>query len=250
MQPEKQPRVSVVIPAFNEQDYIGPCIDSLLDQEIPPLEIIVVDNNSEDDTDSIATSHNLVRVIRERKQGIVYARNTGYNAAKGDIIARCDADSILPPTWTKQIIAALSDPKIAAVTGPCTIYDLPKRLRHLKTGLSASHTLVYFKGSKAMLGHEVLFGSNMALTKQVWEQVKDNVCLDESKMHEDTDLAVHIAEVGGVIKFDPKLQASIAARLRPDTVQAKTSITEVLSYLNRWTNSKLSHGPSKRDKRS
>jgi len=241
MSTKTQPRISVVIPAYNEEAYIRPCLDSLLAQEVLPKEIIVVDNNSHDQTATIAEAYQLVKVITESRQGIVHARNAGFNAANGDIIARCDADSILPPTWIKQLQEAFASGDIAAISGPCTFYDLPNQLRHFKVALKSSHTLVYFKGSKAMLGHEVLFGSNMAITKDIWNQVKGQVCLDETKMHEDTDLSVHIAAIGGVIKFDPKLQAAISARKRPNTVQAKSSLPELISYIGRWTNTKLSH---------
>ncbi len=246
----KQPdlSISVVIPAYNEQAYLAQCLDSLISQKTAPDEIIVVDNNSTDDTARIARSYSGVKVIAEPKQGIVHARNAGFNAAEGDIIARCDADSILPPSWIQQILAAFKAGDIAAISGPCSFYDLPHQLRHFKDALRSSHTLVYFKGSKAMLGHEVLFGSNMAITKAIWQKVKNRVCLDESKMHEDTDLSVHIAEVGGVIAFDPHLQAAISARRRPDTVQAKSSLPELISYVSRWTNTRLSHPPIKKSK--
>lgn len=233
--------VSVVIPAYNEEAYLGQCLDSLLAQTVPPDEIIVVDNNSRDATGNIARQFKGVKVISEKEQGIVHARNAGFDAAQSDIIARCDADSILPKTWVKQIRDSFARGDIAAISGPCTFYDLPKQLSHFKAALKSSHTLVYFKGSKAMLGHEVLFGSNMAITQDIWHRVRDQVCLDETKMHEDTDLSVHIAATGGIIKFDPKLQAAISARRRPDTVQAKSSLPELISYISRWTNTKLSH---------
>lgn len=232
-----KPSISVVIPAYNEAGYIEKCLDSLLKQDALPLEIIVVDNNSHDDTAQIAASFDLVKVIRESKQGIVHARDTGFNAARGNIIARCDADSILPKTWIAQIITAFENSDIAAVTGPCTFYDLPKQLRNLKTSLRVTHTLVYFTGSKAMLGHEALFGSNMALSRKIWLKIRAETCRDESKMHEDTDIAIHIAAAGGVIQFDPKLQVGISMR------RAKSSLPELITYIGRWTNTKLKHPP-------
>lgn len=248
MQTKNQPSVSVVIPAYNEEALIGPCIESLLNQATLPLEIIVVDNNSRDRTAAIALGYQLVRVITEKRQGIVHARNAGFNAAKGDIIGRCDADSILPRNWVQHLSHSFQTRDIAAISGPCSIYDLPKQLKPLKKGLGATHTLLYFKGSKAMLGHEVLFGSNMAITQKVWKRIRADVCLDESKMHEDTDLSVHIAEAGGIIEYDPKLTAAISARIRPDTVQAKSTLPELINYISRWTNTKLRHAPAKRTK--
>ena len=65
-----------------------------------------------------------VRIISERHQGIWHASAAGYNAATNDIIARCDADSQLPPDWVEQIkgLLALQSPYVA-VTGPGKFYD-------------------------------------------------------------------------------------------------------------------------------
>lgn len=232
--------ISVVIPAYNEAAFIGQCLESLSQQSLKPLEIIVVDNNSIDQTAQIAARYPLVRVIKESQQGIVYARNAGFNAARGQIIARCDADTILPPNWLLSIAINFEHHHIDAVTGPCVFYDLPKQFRNLKTSLKQSHILLYFKGSKAMLGHETLFGSNMALTKSIWDRVKSQVCHNEAKMHEDTDLSIHIAAVGGQIRFDPKLQASISVR------RAMTSLPELIAYVGRWPKTRLLHPPIKR----
>src|ERR1035437_9820650 len=88
-------KVSVVIPAYNEEKYIGACLDSLMDQKEKPDEIIVVNNNSTDNTAKIVKKYP-VRLINEEQQGMIPARNRGFNEAKFEIIARTDADTILP----------------------------------------------------------------------------------------------------------------------------------------------------------
>ena len=84
-------RVSVVVPARNEELMIGLCLHSLLNQEVMPDEIIMVDNASDDRTVEIAERFEGIRIIQEARKGIVFARNAGFDAATGEIIARCDA---------------------------------------------------------------------------------------------------------------------------------------------------------------
>lgn len=195
-------KVSVIIPAFNEKKYIAHCLESLKQQEDKPDEIIVVDNNCTDQTIKIAKKY-LVRIIKEKKQGIVFARNKGFNAAAGDILARCDADSILPPNWIKKIKINFKKNKIAGVTGPVVFYDLP---------LKANFSILYLKIMKFMQKGETLLGPNMAITKDIWLKIKDKVCVDEKKVHEDIDLAIHILKEGGKIKYDWGLIANISGR--------------------------------------
>src|SRR5476651_2420897 len=95
-------RVSVVIPVYNEGKYLAACLDSLMAQKVKADEIIIVDNNSTDDSVEIAKRYP-VKVIHEKTQGITPARNSGFNETKYEIIARTDGDTILPVNWIKRI---------------------------------------------------------------------------------------------------------------------------------------------------
>lgn len=228
-------KISVVIPAYNEEAYLADCLISLQKQNRKADEIIVVDNNSSDRTASIAKSLGAT-VVHETKQGIVYGRNTGFDLAKGDIIARGDADSRFPKNWLAHIEKDFNDrPDLVAVTGSAFFYDLPPAIKNLKKYLQKLHVLIYFKGSFAMLGHPVLFGSNMAIKKSFWNKVKDGVCLDEKVIHEDIDLAIHVNQSGGEIFVDPKLLVNISMR------RAKSSLPELIKYLTRAPKTKLIH---------
>ena len=110
-------KVSVVIPAYNEEKYIKDCLTNLINQEEKPDEIIVVDNLSKDNTAEIVKKFD-VTLIEARSQGIAQARDRGFNAAKNEIIARCDSDSIVPPDWIKKIKLNFSKNKIDALSGP------------------------------------------------------------------------------------------------------------------------------------
>lgn len=104
-------KISLVIPAHNEEKLLGKCLDAALAQELPFHEIIVVDNASTDGTTAVVVHGHWkwslcrtpVRVVSEPRKGLPYARQKGFEAASGDIIAYCDADTEIPPNWTHGI---------------------------------------------------------------------------------------------------------------------------------------------------
>lgn len=196
-------RVSVVIPAHNEEGYIEKCLVSLGNQKEKPDEIIVVDNNCIDKTISIAKKF-AVKIVREKKQGIIFARNTGFNSAQHDIIARCDADSILPINWIKKIKRDFERRKIDALTGPMSFYDAPLENT---AAVKAYMTIVH-----RILRHYPLNGPNCAVTKKIWNKVRGSVCHDDILVHEDIDLSIHITEAGGKIHYDQLLVVGVSAR--------------------------------------
>lgn len=198
-------KISVVIPTYNEEKYIVKCLLCVAKQKVMPDEVIVVDNNSIDNTAALAKQFPFVRIVEEKTQGMIAARNAGFNAAQFEIIARCDADTQVPPNWTKRIVSHFSKKKIDALTGPISYYDSP-----LKNTLLARAYLDLMKPIHR--GGETLVGPNMALTKAIWEKVKNIVCLNDKQVHEDIDLAYHIQEVGGTIRRDNLLVVGTSSR--------------------------------------
>lgn len=196
-------KISVVIPVYNEEKYIRPCLESLKKQEVPPDEIIIVDNNCTDNTVAIAKEFNAY-IVSEKTQGILAARNAGFSAAHYDIIARTDADARFPPDWIKKIKTNFENSSIDAVGGPI-VYQ--------KTLFPSTwYSNMFYYIINIIQGYHTLVGSNMALKKSMWDKVKDEVCTDEKKVHEDADIAIHIHKNGGVIRYDPHLFATCSPR--------------------------------------
>ncbi|MBI3955353.1 glycosyltransferase family 2 protein, partial [Candidatus Gottesmanbacteria bacterium] len=96
------PLISVVIPVYNEEKYIARCLQSVCNQNFKNYEVIVVDNNCTDKTAKIAAGFK-VKIIREKIQGMTPARERGFREAKSEIIARTDADTIIPNNWLSSI---------------------------------------------------------------------------------------------------------------------------------------------------
>ena len=121
-----RPRFSVVIPAYNEAEVLGDCLASLQEQDFPgPYEIVVVDNNSTDDTAAVARSRGVV-VVREARPGVCRARQSGTQRATGEIVVSTDADTVFSSDWLSRIDRAFrDDPGRVAVAGPCRFVDAP-----------------------------------------------------------------------------------------------------------------------------
>lgn len=221
-------KISIVIPAYNEEKYIENCLKSLKNQEEKADEIIVVDNRSTDKTSQICKKYT-VKIIFEEKKGMAHARNKGFNSAKYEILARCDADTILPKDWIKRIKENFKKYKIDALTGPCFFHDFPLKYKNL-----SDNNIVLDLIKMLLNGRETMNGPNMALTKKIWDKVKKNVCTDDSKVHEDMDLALNIIRVGGKIKRDRNLIIATSARRilnKPLSVFGEYTIRGIKTYL-------------------
>src|ERR1700758_5239028 len=104
--------LSFVVPAYNEEAYLGACLESILDQTrgLEHLtEIIVVNNASTDRTREIALAYPGVIVVDEDRKGLPFARQAGFDASTGQLIANVDSDSRLTPGWVAKVIATFQD---------------------------------------------------------------------------------------------------------------------------------------------
>lgn len=201
-------RISIVIPVYNEQEHLAACLNAIAKQNLLPFEVIVADNNSTDRSREIARSFSFTTVISVPKQGVVYARDAGFNLARGNIIGRIDADTILPPDWTTRLVEIFASEDIEAVSGRLHFYDI---------GLSSliDKTETYWCNwiaQKMSVNNRVfLLGANMAIRRAAWQKVKPNLCHNK-RYHEDLDLALHLSEFGLKVSYSPMLLANMSAR--------------------------------------
>lgn len=217
-------RVSIVIPAYNEERHLRACLEAIADQTVQPYEVIVVDNNSTDQTAFIAGSFPFVKVISETHQGIVYARNAGFDAVTGDIIGRIDGDISMPKDWVAHVQAFYAQPERQSVAWSGGGYFYNVRLPRL---VSWTYGLFAFGLNKVLTGQYSLWGSNMALTREQWQVVRDRVHL-RTDIHEDLDLALHLGEAGYTIAYDA--QFKVYAKLR----RVHSDRHKLWGYLHWW----------------
>ena len=110
--------ISVVIPCYNVERFVGQAIESALSQSRAPDEIVVVDDGSTDKSAQIAASFGgRVRLIQCAHRGVSAARNVGVSAARGDLIAWLDADDIWEPCKLEVQVPRFADPSVGLVYG-------------------------------------------------------------------------------------------------------------------------------------
>ena len=195
-----KPKISLVIPAFNEENRIRACLESIIkNSDNKNLEIIVVDNGSTDKTFDIAKSFPEIKVIKENQKGVMHARQRGVNESTGDIIAFIDAENLITQNWFKIVIEEFEkDPSLVCLSGPYKYYDLSKSKSLF---MDFGWQIVIFTLSK-LIGYVGNFGNMILRT----ETLKKMGGLDTSIAFygDDTDTAKR-ASYFGKVKFNRKL---------------------------------------------
>jgi cellulose synthase/poly-beta-1,6-N-acetylglucosamine synthase-like glycosyltransferase len=119
-----EPFVSIIVPTYNDENHIENCINSLKQQDYPKdrYEIIVVDNNSTDNTAEVIRRHQIIYVLEDEIQTSYAARNRGLLKSKGDIIAFTDSDCIADAQWLANGVKAFKNCKIGGIGGQVQAY--------------------------------------------------------------------------------------------------------------------------------
>jgi len=186
---------TLVIPVKNDAEMLARCLRSIQAQTIAPDEVIVVDNDSTDDSAAVAGCAGAT-VLSCTVPGIAAAASHGYDHACGEIILRIDADCIPSDTWVETVHAAFAaHPHVSAFSGGARFNDGPSWLRAPLAGL---YLLAYAAATAPALGHLLLFGSNLALTRVAWNDIRDEVHRLDANVHDDLDLAFHLGRTHAI----------------------------------------------------
>lgn len=132
------PKVSFIVPVYNTQEFLPRCLDSLLGQAYPDIEIIVVNDGSPDGSAAIIAEYSRkdsrVRVVEKPNGGLSSARNAGMDVARGDIIDFVDSDDYVEPNLAEFLVDmfAKEHPEIVVFGADCEPADLAsKRIKQL-----------------------------------------------------------------------------------------------------------------------
>ncbi|MFH2105622.1 MAG: glycosyltransferase family 2 protein [Candidatus Micrarchaeota archaeon] len=122
------PKLSVIVPAYNESGFIKKCIQSLLDSDHKNLEVIVVDDGSKDNTFEVASSINdpRLKVFRKENSGKANSMNFGIKKATGELIATMDSDSYISKDTITKMLPLFENDEIAAVTAAVKVMEKGK----------------------------------------------------------------------------------------------------------------------------
>jgi glycosyltransferase involved in cell wall biosynthesis len=129
-----EPLVSVIIPVYNSARYLGEAVGSVLAQTYRPLEVILVDDGSTDDSAEVARSFgDAVRLYSQANSGVAAARNRGIAMAAGELLAFLDADDLWSQEkLSRQTAVLLADPSLDAVFGHVRQFHSPELAESLR----------------------------------------------------------------------------------------------------------------------
>jgi glycosyltransferase involved in cell wall biosynthesis len=162
--------ISVVVPFYNAEKYIGACIEALLLQDYPrdQYEVIMVENNSTDRSTETVRQHPEIHLLSERRQGAYAARNRGITSATGTIIAFTDPDCVPSRRWLLAIAESMEGPDVQLLLGRGGLRDDSWSLSAL-SDYEAERAAYIFSGGQ----RDLYFGycNNMAVRRTVFDRV-------------------------------------------------------------------------------
>ncbi len=201
--------ISFAICAYNEEKYIGDTLRAIIECASENLlEIIVINNASTDKTAEVSSTFPNVKVVKENRKGLTYARQAGLTAAKGDLLACVDADTHVSKEWFEILNREFEkDPKLVCLSGPYEFYDLPNSKVFL--GLLMK---VWYKGAQfiALFTGYLVQGGNFVAKRQALLDIGGFDTAIEF-YGEDTNIARRLHNVGKV-KFLSSFKAQSSAR--------------------------------------
>lgn len=232
-------KLSVVIPAYNEEKYIGETLQNLIQYAGEDIfEIIVVDNASSDNTAKAAKRFKGVKVIREERKGLTRARQAGLLASKGDLIAYIDADTHVKPTWLHKVKKEFEkNPRLVCLSAPYSLYDASKWKRMLTWGY---WNLLAYPTYMLLMKYMVL-GANFVARRSVLMKIGGFDATIEF-YGEDTDIARRLHKIGKV-KFLRKSLVSSSAR----RMEAEGWVKIALKYATNFASEIFMHKPLSQD---
>jgi glycosyltransferase involved in cell wall biosynthesis len=159
--------VSIIVPVYNEEQFIEKTLKSLRNQTIIQqypeyFEIILVNNNSTDNSVKIAEPY-VDKIINESRKGKLYARNTGILQSTGNLIVAVDADVYYPKHWLNTLLNTFNDPRVSAVGGAIYNTNIP----NIPNGIYNMLNVI----EKTIIRPNRLSGANSAFYKHQYFQV-------------------------------------------------------------------------------
>lgn len=204
-------RLSIVIPAYNEQDYLPACLEQVLAEvrrcpDPEAVEVLVVDNASVDATADVARQIPGVRVVHEPQKGLTRARQAGLQAARGELLGYVDADTRMPPGWINRVLRTFDRyPHVVCVSGPYIYYDA-KRWQRAMVRLY----WIFLASPAYWMTRYMVVGGNFAARRSALEQI-GGFDTQIAFYGEDTNIARRLSKAGKV-KFMLRLPMRTSSR--------------------------------------
>jgi len=205
------PTASVVIITYERPDFVARCLEHLLVQTSAPLEIVVVDSSSDDETE---------RLVRDRFPTVTYAvctagmgamaaaRNLGYTMTSGDVLAFIDDDAFAEPGWLEHLLPLYEDPWVGAVGGrqirrvPGELEEGVDAIGRLQPDGTITGNFAADPGGPVPVDH--LLGANMSFRRSVLDRIGGiHEGYAGTCVREETDLCLRVAHAGYKLVYTP-----------------------------------------------
>lgn len=153
------PLVSVIIPCYNHAAYLPDAIESVLAQTYPKIEIIVVNDGSADDTETVARQYSRVQYVFQENQGLSAARNTGIRVSQGDFLVFLDADDVLyKDAIAHNVHLLLNQPALAFVSGAYDLITVEREtIKDVRREVTSDHYIQLLRGNYISMHATVMY---------------------------------------------------------------------------------------------
>jgi len=227
--------ISFVVPAYNEERLLPATLTAIL-AELRGTgcagEVIVVNNASTDATAAIARSFKGVRVVDEPMKSLARARQAGFTAANGRLIANIDADTVLPEGWLDRVLAEFAaNPKLVALSGPYVYTGISRTGAFAVRGFYVIGYGFYVLNRFVFRVGSMLQGGNFIVSREALARI-GGYSSDFAFYGEDTDVACRLATVGDV-KFTFRQWAHSSGRRLAKEGILRMGVRYGLNFL--WT---------------
>ncbi|MFA5333981.1 MAG: glycosyltransferase family 2 protein [Candidatus Nanoarchaeia archaeon] len=204
-----KPIISVIFPAYNEEDSIKQTLLSLKNQKTKiPYEIIVCDNNSKDKTCQIAKKY-ADKVVKEKRQGSMFARNTGTKHSSGKYLVHTDADTIFPDNFIEETCKIFKSEKYVAFTcGKWDLYDGKELSMKFKTWLWATLFSIFMR-VQSMKNVVTVTGWCCCTPRKIFNKVKG---FSETTEYSEDLLYSYKVDYLGDFKYFPEINVRSSTR--------------------------------------
>jgi glycosyltransferase involved in cell wall biosynthesis len=197
----RAPSISVVVPAYNAEPYVAETLTAILSQTHAPEEVIVVDDGSTDGTlAELARFRSDIKVLRQDNRGAADAHNTGFTRARGEYVARCDADDVWEPTkLERQVEAIRTDSQIDIGVGAAWVFGRDERWFADPPGAGVLDGRTF---ARTMYRGNVVCASTAVIRRRLFDVIGP---FTERLPCEDYDYWLRALKAGATFYYDPAL---------------------------------------------
>lgn len=219
-----QPLVSVIIITRNRPQMLADCLAHLLRQEFTHFEIVVIDSSSNDKTAQLMQAWPLATYVRIRdaKNNMPQARNTGISYAQGDVVAFIDDDCMVSQEWLACLVSAYDGPEIGGTGGSLIDKNIPYDPAESRVGVVLPNGMTIFNFTPSMtapIDVEWLPGGNMSFTRSALIATGGfDSRFTGDNSYEEVDHALRVRKLGYRLRFVPAAKVThLSAPRSPDT---------------------------------